>query len=428
MAEASIDYLHSLAHALASMQLYDAGHPARAHVVDQSYGRLRTLILTDPEPSFSFIDGAVVYGNLPLHALRDWSWARRLPKLGVQRLEFEESVAREPYGLFLDDVVTRVTSNLTTEDPPPARPGIRCGTMRVTGADQDTDDDQGGSPLVATMPYRLGEEADAVHWLYERAAKKEEIPLTEVEAVVRSLTVAMHYDGHLILPLVELNDVDQYSSLHAINVSMLAMTMAEHLGMSSRDVRAFGTAGLLHDIGMTQIPAELLGKDSLTQEDWDVLTGHPAAGAKLLLQRSDEHEIAAIAAYEHHARPDGGGYPHMRFPRDHHYVSKVIAVCDAYDALRAPKSYREAWSQGDVLGHITDGAGRLFDHGVASAFVAMMRRMDDRKLLQTQPAPAQLTGGETLAANEDDSPPPDVESEQSEDVTEERVPTRAIEE
>ncbi len=50
MAEAFVDYLHSLAHALASMQLYDAGHPARAQGVDQSYGRLRMLILTDPEP------------------------------------------------------------------------------------------------------------------------------------------------------------------------------------------------------------------------------------------------------------------------------------------------------------------------------------------------------------------------------------------
>ncbi len=105
----------------------------------------------------------------------------------------------------------------------------------------------------------------------------------------------------------------------------------------------------------------------------------------------------------------------------------MIAICDSYDALRAPKSNREAWSQEEVLGHITDGAGRLFDHGIASAFVAMMRRMDERKLLQTQPAPAQLTGGEMLPGDEDDGNAPEVASERSEDVTEEPVPTRAIE-
>lgn len=428
MSEASIDYLHSLAQALASMQLYAVGHPARAQVVDHSYGRLRALILTDSDPSFSFIDGAVVYGNLPLHGLRDWSWARRLPKLGVQRLEFLESVEREPYGLFLDDVVARVISNSATDDSLPERPGIRCGSMRVTGADQDSGEDQGGAPTVATMPYNLGEESDAVTWLYELATKNKEIPLNEVEAVVRSLTVAMHSDGRMVMPLLEFNDVDQYSSQHAINVSMLAMTLAEHLGMSSRDTRAFGTAGLLHDIGMTQIPTELLEKDSLTPEDWNVLVGHPAAGAKLLLQRSDEHEIAAVAAYEHHARPDGSGYPNMRFPRDHHYVSKVISICDAYDALRAPKPYREAWTQEEVLGHITDGAGRLFDHGVAAAFVSMMRRMDEQQLLAGQRSPAQLTEGETPPADEDDSEPAEVAAEQSEGVAEEPVPSRAIEE
>ena len=426
MSEASITYLHSLAQALAGLQLYAVGHPARAQVVDHSYGRLRELVETDSDPSFSFIEGSVVYGNLPLHGLRDWSWARRLPKFGVQRLEFMESVERGPYGQFLDDLIARVITNVENHDQLPERPGIRCGSMRVTGADQDAGDDKGGSPMVAVMPYLLGEEADAVDWLYQRAFKKEEIPLNEVEAVVRSLTVAMHSDGRMVLPLLEFDDVDQYSSQHAINVSMLAMTLAEHLGMSSRDTRAFGTAGLLHDIGMTQIPPELLGKDTLTPEDWNILAGHPAAGAKLLLQRSDEHEIAAVAAYEHHARPDGSGYPNMRFPRDHHYVSKVISVCDAYDALRAPKPYREAWTKDEVLGHITDGAGQLFDQGVASAFVSMMRRMDEQQLLAGQRSPAQPTDGNTPPADEAEGDSAEEAEEKDEHITEEPVPTRAI--
>jgi putative nucleotidyltransferase with HDIG domain len=409
MSEASVEYLHSLAHALASMQLYDPGHPARAEVVTHSFGKLRMLMLVDKAPSFSFIEGAVVYGNLPLHGLRDWPWARRLPDLGVQRLEFEERVAREAYGLFLDDVVSRIMANVKTETPPPPRPGIRCGSMRVTGAEDGTAETP-GLPTVATLPYRLGEEADAVRWLYERASKHEELPLTEVEAVVRSLTVAMHADGHLVVPLLDLNDADQYASLHAINVSMLAMTVAEQLGMSSRDVRAFGTAGLLHDIGMTQIPSELLEKPSLTQEDWDVLAQHPAAGARLLLQRSDEHEIAAIAAYEHHARPDGGGYPTMRFPRDHHYVSKVIAVCDSYDALRAPKPYREPWTQEQVLSHIEGGAGSLFDRHLATMFVGMLRRLDEHKLLLTsgtqERLPPPRSDGAEPEADESPGPAP----------------------
>lgn len=390
----AISYLHSLAHALANMQLYSVGHPARAHVVNQSFGRLRELLRADNSPSFSFIEGAVIYGNLPVHDMRDWPWSRRLPDLGVQRLEFDQVVPRSAYGMFLDDLVSRIASEVTTDEPPPIREGIRFGLMRVTGDDVDEDEPGEGTPAVATLPYRLSEEADTVQWLYRRAGQNEDLPLTEVEAVVRSLMVAMRADGQLALPLVDMNDVDQYSSQHAINVAMLAMTVGESLGMSSRDVRAFGTAGLLHDIGMTKVPPDLLHKESLTKEDWEQLYHHPAAGARMLLQKNDEHEIAAIAAYEHHARPDGSGYPRLRFPRDHHYVSKVVAVCDAYDALRAQKSYRDAWNPDEVLQHIEAGAGHLFDHAVATTFVAIIRRLTEEKRLAGVSESARLTAGD----------------------------------
>lgn len=380
MPDAAIGFLHSLAHALASMQLYGAGHPARSRVVDVSFGRLHRLMLIEGTPAFSFIEGTVIHGALPLHELRDWPWARRLSALGAQRLEFDGAVSRDSYGAFLDDLVERVVADQDSEAPFPPREGIRCGQMRVIGANENVPDTE-GSPAVATMPYRLGEESEAVKWLYEQAATRHRVPMNEVEAVVRSLTVAMHADGRLVVPLLQFSDKDQYSALHAINVSVLAMTMSETLGMSSRDIRAFGIAGLLHDIGMTQVPNDLLRKPSLTPADWEVVHTHPVAGAKMLLQRSEEHEIAAVAAYEHHSRPDGGGYPRLRTPRDHHYVSKVIAVCDAYDALRAPKAYRNAWTQDESLHFLERNAGSQFDHNVAVTFVAMMRRLRGRMLL-----------------------------------------------
>jgi len=359
--------------------------------VDVSFGRLHRLMLTEETPAFSFIEGTVIHGTLPLHELKEWPWARRLSALGIQRLEFDAAVDRDSYGAFLDDVVERVVSERDTDAPLSQHDGIRCGQMRVIGANE-TEPEAEGSPAVATMPYRLGEESEAVRWLYEQAATRHTVPMNEVEAVVRSLTVAMHADGRLVVPLMQFNDKDQYSALHAINVSVLAMTMAETLGMSSRDVRAFGIAGLLHDIGMTQVPNDLLRKPTLTPADWEVVHTHPVAGAKILLQRSDEHEIAAVAAYEHHARPDGGGYPRLRTPRDHHYVSKVVSVCDAYDALRAPKTYRQAWTQDESLLFLERNAGSQFDHNVASAFVAMMRRLRGRMLLLPDASAPRLSG------------------------------------
>jgi hypothetical protein len=73
-------------------------------------------------------------------------------------------------------------------------------------------------------------------------------------------------------------------------------------------------------------------------------------------------------------------------------VSKVVSVCDAYDALRAPKAYRQAWTQDESLLFLERNAGSQFDHNVAMAFVAMMRRLRGRMLLLPDASAPRLSG------------------------------------
>jgi putative two-component system response regulator len=98
----------------------------------------------------------------------------------------------------------------------------------------------------------------------------------------------------------------------------------------------------------------------------------------MLLDSGPDFDLAAAAAYEHHVRPDGSGYPELRPGHEPHYVSRIVAVCDAYDALRSPRSYRPAWSPEQAVQHVEDGAGGVFDRGVAKSFSAMIRRLEDR--------------------------------------------------
>src|SRR5207249_759680 len=86
------------------------------------------------------------------------------------------------------------------------------------------------------------------------------LPLVEAEAVVRSLAVAMHGDRQMLMPLLQLKEFDQYTTTHSMNVAVLSMALAEYLGMSGGDVRAFGVAGLLHDLGKVRVPLEILTK------------------------------------------------------------------------------------------------------------------------------------------------------------------------
>ncbi len=383
-------FLHSFAQALSAMLLYTPGHPAREHVVDAAFESLATLQRSLPTVRISFLEGDVIMDEAVLHGFHNWIWGRRLTRIGIQRIELSVAAQREGFGAFLDTLLARLTAHEPIEATL-SWPGIACGAVRLRNEDVTVTRRQSGT---VSLPYRLGDEAETVQWIIAEAAAGRALPRPEVEGVVRSLTVAMHAEGQLMAPLLQLQRMDQYVVMHAVNVSVLAMTLAETLGLSGADIRAFGRAGLLHDIGMTQVPPELLTAGALTREERQRIERHPEDGARMLMRGGEDFDLVAAAAYEHHVRPDGSGYPVLRPGHEAHYVSRVVAVCDAYDALRSPRSYRPAWSPEQAVQHIEDGAGGVFDRGVAKSFSAMIRRLEDRiVLVRPDPDP----GGEAVA-------------------------------
>jgi len=375
---APIAFLQSFGHALSAGTLYTARHPACVAAGDTAFERLRELVAGEPW-AFSFLGEAVVGNGKALHELKAWPWSTRFAEIGVQRVELDSAVTRQAFDAFLDDLVSRLFGARAARTTTQSKRGLRWGLVGVDGSTEERDVavDRSG------VPYRLSEETDVVRQLYQRAMQKG-VALDEVEAVIASLSVAMHAEGQLLLPVLEFPGQDAAHALHAINVSLLAMTLGESLGMASSDVHAVGSAGLLHDVGLTGLPAQLLAKSALTPEERARIEEHPAIGARMLLARGAVFDLAAVVTYEHHMRPDGSGFPRLRVPRDMHYVSRIVAVCDVYDALRTPRPWRPAWLPRRALEFIEEGAGSMFDAGVARAFTAMIRRLEDR----ASPAPA----------------------------------------
>ena len=368
-------FLTSFAQALAAMTLYRDGHPARARAVDAAYQELHDLQADTVRPLFTFLGDEVVYGRLPLRELKEWDWGRRLAEAGVQRLEFEDQVSRDDFEGFLDEVLARINLSMidTSESRQMRRTSIRFGAVGLRG-----ETDLTAEPLpTATISFSLGEEADTLRWMQREVETTGAIPLVEAEAVVRSLAVAMHGGRQIVLPLLQLKEFDQYTTTHSLNVSVLSMALAEFQGLGARDVRAFGIAGLLHDVGKTTIPIEVLTKPGkLTDEERLLMNGHPAAGARLLLDTEEDLDLAIVVAYEHHIMINGGGYPPLAYPRGCHHASRLVHVCDVYDALRTKRPYRDAWEFERVLGYLNERAGLEFDTELVAAFIRMMRQWE----------------------------------------------------
>jgi len=368
-------FLTSFAQALAAMTLYRDGHPARARAVDAAYQELHDLQAETARPLFTFLGDEVVYGRLPLRELKEWDWGRRLAEAGVQRLEFEDQVSRDDFEGFLDEVLARINLSMidTSESRQMRRTSIRFGAVGLRG-----ETDLTAEPLpTATISFSLGEEADTLRWMQREVQTTGAIPLVEAEAVVRSLAVAMHGGRQIVLPLLQLKEFDQYTTTHSLNVSVLSMALAEFQGLGARDVRAFGIAGLLHDVGKTKIPIEILTKPGkLTDEERALMNGHPAAGARLLLDTEEDLDLAIVVAYEHHIMINGAGYPSLAYPRGCHHASRLVHVCDVYDALRTKRPYRDAWEFERVLGYLNERAGLEFDTELVAAFIRMMRQWE----------------------------------------------------
>ena len=390
-----VEFLHALARALAVVALYPPNHTTRRHALDDAYQRLLELFAVNKRPIFSFLGDEVVLGKHPLRELRDWEWSSRLAGIGMQRLEFDSSIpiSLEELDALLDDIVARLTLRPTTSSVAQQErvTGIRFGAVGV--GDESGPEEEEKEIATKTIPFSLREEAEAVVWVHEVLQDGGELPLMEAEAVVRSLTVAMHGDRQMMLPLLQLRQFDEYTTTHSLNVSVLSMGLAEWLGLGGRDVRAVGVAGLLHDLGKVTIPKEILNKPgNFTHEEREIMNSHAVEGARMILTSDQQLDLAAAVAYEHHIMIDGGGYPSLRYPRDCHFASKLVHVCDVYDALRTRRPYRESWPAKKVLAYIEEKSGTEFDGAMAHAFTAMMD--------QWEPRLSTLHGDETRAASQ----------------------------
>jgi len=145
-------------------------------------------------------------------------------------------------------------------------------------------------------------------------------------------------------------------------------------------------SGLLHDLGKVKIPREILIKPGgFTDEEFAIMKAHPKEGAKLILERDVRLEVPAVVAYEHHIMLNGGGYPAFHFARDTHYASRLVHVCDVYDALCTNRPYRDAWTSTKALDYLQEKSGTDFDPVFSLPFIELMQARTVQRLSLDDP-------------------------------------------
>jgi HD-GYP domain-containing protein (c-di-GMP phosphodiesterase class II) len=230
-----------------------------------------------------------------------------------------------------------------------------------------------GVGVVETTP--LADDIETMQWILDEVRDERPLPLVEAEAVVASLFMEQRGLDGIRVTLAAARDPRSYHAVHAINVAMLAMSRGDELQFDTAGIRRIGLAALLHDVGMMRVPAEVVGKQGqITPEERERVKCHPIEGARILLAAGRTMDLPAVVAYEHHLKMDGSGYPRITFPRSPHYISRLVQVCDVYEALSSTRAYRTAWPIEIILSYLNERAGFEFHPALTGALSALINR------------------------------------------------------
>jgi diguanylate cyclase (GGDEF)-like protein len=163
---------------------------------------------------------------------------------------------------------------------------------------------------------------------------------------------------------------------HGDDVARLALAVGQRMGLSGEDLEQLAHAAQLHDVGKIAIPDAIIGKPAALDEgEWEFMRQHTVIGQRII---SAAPALARVGEYVRasHERWDGRGYPDGLRGEEIPLASRIVGVCDAFDAMLTTRPYKAALSHDDALAELARCAGTQFDPAVVAAFRPALRELE----------------------------------------------------
>jgi HD-GYP domain-containing protein (c-di-GMP phosphodiesterase class II) len=157
--------------------------------------------------------------------------------------------------------------------------------------------------------------------------------------------------------------------IHSDRVSQYCLAMGKKMNLTYSEVLELELAGRMHDIGKITIPDHILKKPGkLTEDEWQVMKSHTTNGYQIL-RSADKYSRLADYALTHHERWDGKGYPKGLKQEEIPFFSRIIGICDAYEAMTSDRPYRKAMSKEYAINELKNCSGSQFDPHLVKIFI-----------------------------------------------------------
>jgi HD-GYP domain-containing protein (c-di-GMP phosphodiesterase class II) len=174
---------------------------------------------------------------------------------------------------------------------------------------------------------------------------KQHADVRKLKRLVRKAVHLIMEDESILLGMTTIKNYDEYTFNHSVNVSIYSLAMGRRLGFSRGALSELGITAMLHDIGKSKIPLEVLNKPSaLSDEEWGQMKKHPLTGVEIVLNLKQLGEVnpkMVVGIFDHHLKNDLSGYPKLFHKKRVSLFGRIIQVADAYDAMTTPRIYKK---------------------------------------------------------------------------------------
>jgi putative nucleotidyltransferase with HDIG domain len=345
-----------------NMHLYPPTHPQVAPLVDRVYQSITALLEAAPELTLIIVDEDIVFSGKPLPGVgpAGKGFIKLLAKKGIERITLLSGLSKEQLFGFLNDLASADVKAVAS------RSCIKVGRVSFDGElDGESDD---------FAEFRNTILAD-LKALYYGIHSGKKFAIDEVKHIVSRFIENFTRSMNPLSLLASLKSEDEYTYVHATNVALLTMSLAEYLGFSGRPLETIGVAALLHDVGKMVIPDEILNKPgALDTDERTVMETHPLMGLQYLTKQADVPSLALIAAMEHHLKYDGSGYPRINDNWRPNIVSQMVSVADVFDALRSKRPYRDPVAQDKIISILRHESGKALNPELVEHFISMVEQ------------------------------------------------------
>ncbi|MEI6414634.1 MAG: HD-GYP domain-containing protein [Pseudomonadota bacterium] len=214
------------------------------------------------------------------------------------------------------------------------------------------------------------EAAQVLSHLMEDVRLGKQIETQRLEPVVDRMVRSVFRNQDALMGMLLIRDMDKYTFEHSVAVSVLLVTFAKHSGVARELITQIGIGGLLHDIGKTRVPLEILNKPgSLTEAEFEIMRRHVVWSREILETAPGISPITLAIAAQHHERCDGTGYPKSLKGDEINLYGQMASIVDCYDALTADRCYHQGKPPHWVLGKLVEWSKFHFNPELVQRFI-----------------------------------------------------------